>query len=65
MITVTHNDETITLPEKIITICCHCHQVKDVDGNWYPESILDDVEVDYDLSHGICPDCMKEHYPDY
>ncbi len=45
--------------EDLLTVCCHCHRVRDTDGEWevrfVPESEL--------VSHGICRSCFVEFYP--
>ena len=48
----------------MLPICSWCKKVRDDDGYW------DDIEQyimkhsDADFTHGICPDCFKEAYPD-
>lgn len=44
-----------------ITICCNCKRIKH-DGEWADVKVSD-VEND-NLTHGICPKCVKELYPD-
>ena len=39
---------------KILPLCSFCKKVRDDKGYW--EQV--------DVSHGICPECMKKHYPD-
>ena len=57
---VNHQGKPVTLPDGIVTICCHCKRVRDEDGNWHDVELGEQV-----LSHGICPVCFKEHYPEY
>lgn len=49
----------------IVTICSHCKSIKDKDNNWNPieDYLINHPEADF--SHGICPDCIDEHYPDF
>ncbi len=48
-----------------LPICSHCKQIRDNGGVWHTIEtyIYDHSEADF--SHSICPDCAKEHYPDY
>jgi PAS domain S-box-containing protein len=48
-----------------LPICAHCKKIRDDEGYWQQieRYILDRSEAEF--SHGICPDCAKEHYPDF
>ena len=49
----------------IIPICMHCKEARDDEGYW---SQLDRYIMEHseaEISHGICPDCLKKHYPEY
>ena len=47
-----------------LPICAHCKDIRDDKGCWHRfEEYLSD-HLDVSFSHGICPDCLKEHYPD-
>ena len=56
-------DEIKTL-RGIIPICSHCRQVRDDEGLW--KQIEDYIRTHSEamFSHGICPDCLKKHYPE-
>lgn len=56
-------DEIKTL-RGIIPICSHCRQVRDDEGLW--KQIEDYIRSHSEamFSHGICPDCLKRHYPE-
>ena len=50
----------------VLQVCCHCHRVKD----WHNEH-NDNIVLTPELlemagttqaSHGICDDCLEEHY---
>lgn len=48
----------------LLPICSHCRKVRDDKGYW---SRLEEYVVqhsDTDFTHGICPDCLKAHYPE-
>ena len=56
-------DEVKTL-KGFIPICAHCKKIRDDQGYWQKleQYIQDHSEATF--SHGICPDCQKELYPD-
>ena len=49
----------------MLPICARCKKVKDDQGYWQQveEYVRDHSEAEF--SHGLCPVCMKELYPDY
>src|SRR4030095_2384683 len=47
----------------IIPICAHCKQVRTELGQWQQIEQYVAAHTDANFSHGICPDCMKKHYP--
>ena len=56
-------DEIKTL-RGILPICSHCKKIRDDKGSWNQlEKYIHD-HSDAQFSHGICPDCIKEHYPE-
>ncbi|MBT4822807.1 MAG: hypothetical protein HN742_42370 [Lentisphaerae bacterium] len=57
-------DEIKTL-RGIIPICSHCRQIRDDEGIWKKVEEYIDAHSDAKLSHGICPECMEEHYPEF
>ncbi|MFO8113290.1 MAG: response regulator [Desulfosalsimonadaceae bacterium] len=49
----------------LLPICSHCKKIRDDKGYWSQiESYIRD-HSDAEFSHGICPDCAKEHYPEF
>jgi C4-dicarboxylate-specific signal transduction histidine kinase len=49
----------------MIPICSYCKNIRDDRGAWQQleEYIRDRSEAEF--SHGICPQCMKRHFPDH
>ncbi|HWC97072.1 MAG TPA: hypothetical protein VG456_09990 [Candidatus Sulfopaludibacter sp.] len=47
----------------IIPICSHCRKVRTEIGNWQQLEQYVAEHTDADFSHGICPVCMRIHYP--
>jgi CHASE3 domain sensor protein len=48
----------------LLPICAHCKQVRDDEGYWHKVEVYIRDRTEADFSHGICPKCMKERYPD-
>ncbi len=49
----------------ILPICSFCKKIRDDQGYWRQVEVYVRDHSNADFSHGICPDCMKRHYPDY
>ena len=49
----------------LIPICAKCKKVRDDKGYWSQVETYIRDRSEADFSHGICPDCVKELYPDY
>lgn len=56
-------DQIKTL-EGILPICMHCKKIRDDQGYWNQIEKYIDEHSAAKFSHGICPECLKEHYPD-
>jgi len=56
-------DEVKTL-EGLIPICSHCKKIRDDSGFWGNVEQYIAKHSNVDFSHGICPDCLKKHYPE-
>lgn len=56
--------EDIRTLESIIPICSFCKKIRDDEGYW--EQIEHFISDKYfaKFSHGVCPGCMKRHYPE-
>lgn len=49
----------------LLPICAHCKKIRDEDGSWKVLETYIQSHSDAQFSHGICPDCMQEHFPKY
>ncbi len=49
----------------IIPICSYCKKIRDDKGYWTQLECYLAENSEADLSHGICPECLKKHYPDF
>ena len=50
--------------EGVIPICMHCKNIRSDDASWQKLEAYISNHSDAIFSHGICPDCIAEHYPD-
>lgn len=50
-----------TLTE-LLPVCSHCKKIRDKVGEWHQIEYYISTRTDAQFSHGICPDCRKEHY---
>ncbi len=46
----------------ILPLCSFCKKIRDDKGHWESVDVYIDKHSQADISHGICPDCMKKHY---
>lgn len=47
-----------------IPICAHCKNIRDDKGYWSRIETYISSRTEAQFSHGLCPDCMKELYPE-
>ncbi len=50
---------------RILPICSHCRKVRDDDDFWHRVEDYFQKRTSVQFSHGICPECMREHYPEF
>lgn len=50
--------------EDILPICSHCYKIKTEQGIWEPVEEYFGRAMDLKFSHGLCPGCLKELYPE-
>ena len=56
--------EQVKILSGLLPICANCKKIRDDKGYWNQiESYIRD-HSDAEFTHGICPECMKELYPD-
>lgn len=48
----------------ILPICMHCKRIRDDVGAWQQVEQYVSANTDATFSHGLCPACMRTHYPD-
>lgn len=57
-------DEIKTL-RGIVPICSHCKKIRDDKGFWEQVEAYVGKHTGAKFSHGVCPDCLNEHYSKY
>ena len=50
--------------KSILPICAHCKSIRNDQEYWQCVESYFKHHLDLDFSHGICPECAKELYPD-
>ena len=46
----------------ILPLCCFCKKIRDDEGYWEQVDIYIHKHSEADISHGICPVCLKKYY---
>ena len=46
----------------LLPVCSHCKKIRDKAGEWHQMEHYISTRTEAQFSHGICPDCRKEHY---
>jgi hypothetical protein len=49
----------------IIPICSYCKKIRDDDGLWNQMEAYISKHSEAEFSHGICPECVKKHFPTF
>ncbi len=55
---------TVQTLEGIIPICMFCKKTRDDAGYWQAVERFIEQRTQAEFSHGICPDCMQQRYPE-
>jgi hypothetical protein len=48
----------------LIPVCMHCRKVRDEGKGWSHMETYLKTHLDVDVTHGLCPDCLRTHYPE-
>lgn len=51
--------------QSLLPICSHCKKVRDDKGYWRQIEEYITAHSHTKFTHGICPECLARHYPDY
>lgn len=56
--------DNMKLIEGILPICSHCKNIRDEVDDWQPLEVYVAKHTSARMSHGICPKCIRSHYPE-
>jgi hypothetical protein len=48
----------------ILPLCSFCKKVRDDEGYWEQVDLYIKKHSQAEISHSICPECAKKHYPE-
>jgi AmiR/NasT family two-component response regulator len=48
----------------LLPICCSCKKIRDDEGYWNQLEVYIRGHSEVEFSHGLCPECAKELYPE-
>jgi hypothetical protein len=49
----------------LLPMCSHCKKIRDDTGYWSSVEHYIGQRTGADFTHGICPDCIGEHFPEF
>jgi hypothetical protein len=56
---------TVTTLEALLPMCSSCKKVQDeTDGSWAPFDVYLLNHTNTQVTHGMCPECMRKFYPE-
>ncbi len=55
----------IKILKGILPLCSFCKKIRDAKGNWEEVDVYIHNHSEADISHTVCLDCMRNHYPEY
>ncbi len=50
--------------ESFLPICANCKKIRDENGAWIPLEVYISGHSETEFTHGICPECRDDLYPD-
>ena len=53
--------DEIRLLRGLLPVCMHCKKIRDGQGSWHPMESYISNRTEARFSHGICPNCLKQH----
>ena len=57
--------EKIKTLKGIVPICANCKKIRNDKGFWQQVEVYVHEHSEAEFSHGICPQCFRELYPDF
>jgi hypothetical protein len=59
-----HSQGQVKMLRGILPICSYCHRIRNDRETWEKLEQYVSEHTEAQFSHGLCPDCLKLHYPD-
>ena len=56
--------DEIKILRGILPVCSYCKQIRTEADTWVQMEKYIQEHSEADFSHGVCPDCLRKHYPD-
>jgi len=57
--------EEVRVLRGFLPICASCKRIRDLEGSWTMIEKYISEHSEAEFSHGLCPDCSKNLFPDY
>ncbi len=57
--------DKVKLLSGLVPICANCKKIRDSEDYWHDVAVYIRDHSEAEFSHGICPDCVKELYPEF
>ena len=57
-------ERNLTMLQGLLPLCSHCKRIKNASNEWEPFESYLESRTGVEFSHGICPQCAHERYPD-
>lgn len=57
-------EEEVKILRGLLPICSYCKKIRDDKGYWKQIEVYIAANSQADFSHGLCPECGMEHYPE-
>ncbi len=58
-------EQEVRVLEGLLPICSFCKKIRDAEGAWQPLERYIGERSEARFSHGVCPECAREHYGVY
>jgi CheY-like chemotaxis protein len=49
----------------LLPVCASCRRIRDEDGSWSPLEDYMTKRMETQVTHGLCPECIRKLYPAY
>lgn len=56
--------DEIRVLKGILPLCSFCKKIRNDKGYWEQVDVYIHKYSEADISHSICPECMRKHYPE-